>query len=133
MQLVMLSLFQHLLKKLTTSSTLKKVEEDGSCGILQQATIDSSYRRIVLSTGACRFFIGSEMEKPIETDLVSLSNRGSRLRCTPLEMTILEKAVTHIDFYTINYPSRMTIDRNKSPDLFIYFDSSMVLINIPGH
>jgi hypothetical protein len=29
----------------------------------------------------------SEMERSIELDLASLSNRGSRLRCTPLEMT----------------------------------------------
>ncbi len=41
--------------------------------VFDSATLDSPRRRIVFSTGACRFFIGSEMEKSIVTDLASRS------------------------------------------------------------
>jgi len=35
----------------------------------------------------------------------NLFRQISRLRCTPLEMTTPEEAVTYIDFYKINYTS----------------------------
>jgi len=43
------------------------------------------------------------MERSIKTDLALLSNRGSRLRCTPLEMTVTQVGFLSADQLTDDY------------------------------
>jgi len=59
--------------------------KDSSCLRMTDPIEESSFR--LKPAG----FAGSEMEKSIEADLASLSNRGSWFRCTPPEMTVVVK------------------------------------------